>query len=183
MSRINSPNDERAMVSQSELERRTQRNTTDSLLLQLPAELRNKVYEFVLEEAFVFLDATYDFDGSEIVSVTRESLTLPQVCRQIHHECLPFLNTFSTLTFSGLCAFESLECTLDNLGHNFDKVRVLKISMWTLTILPLGHVVRKMFKSLEQIVVRSSNLGAGHIEQIRSYFDRPNLEIIMSPDP
>ena len=86
-------------------------------MLRLPSEIRNFIYSYALDTAFVQHEADF--------SIPRRGLCLPQTCRQINNETLPFLETYSTLclpTYS-LMYLESLQWTLN--GRSFKAVKDL----------------------------------------------------------
>lgn len=63
----------------------TEWNQTESPLLRLPAELRNRIYVFALGTAHV------QFEMLASVQPRRNDLCLPRTCRQIKSETAPFL--------------------------------------------------------------------------------------------
>src|SRR5690242_12766858 len=73
--------------------RSTQRNQTASRLLRLPAELRNRIYEFVFDSATLRRDLSPSSAGRHLVE--SDSPHLPLVCRQIRFEIRPFQNDFA----------------------------------------------------------------------------------------
>ncbi|KAH6639846.1 hypothetical protein C7974DRAFT_470275, partial [Boeremia exigua] len=66
----------------------TQRNQNNSPLLRLPAELRNRIYEFAFDAATLRRDLSPTSAGRYFVVPDTPRLTL--VCRQIHFETRPF---------------------------------------------------------------------------------------------
>ncbi|KAJ4986219.1 hypothetical protein SVAN01_08266 [Stagonosporopsis vannaccii] len=71
----------------------TQRNQTASPLLRLPAELRNRIYEFSFDSATLKRDLSPGSAGRHLVECDNPHLV--QVCRQIRFETCPFRNDFT----------------------------------------------------------------------------------------
>ncbi|RYN33813.1 hypothetical protein AA0112_g5632 [Alternaria arborescens] len=82
----------------------TPRNSDISPLLRLPGEIRNEVYQYVLNEgAYHFMD-----DDLWPMTECEERFALLRVCREIYNETrlLPFsLNTFSFSNFQNFHRF------------------------------------------------------------------------------
>ncbi|KAI4706261.1 hypothetical protein J4E89_008995 [Alternaria sp. Ai002NY15] len=114
----------------SDYDRITQLNHDNSPLLQLPGELRNRIYKFVLHyhlPVYIDIPALEDEHGNSVPREnTRRMLALLYTCRQVHSEASMMyfaLNTFqfeldtslieftSSLTAEQLNAVKSIDMT------------------------------------------------------------------------
>ena len=96
------------------------RNATDSSLLRLPGELRDKIWQYALGEHQIHIqdlrhedqiDSTYDIrtlypDTMVPLGFEQPTFQLPGVCRQIYVESSPYVYTLNTFTFHNTATFD-----------------------------------------------------------------------------
>jgi hypothetical protein len=112
-------------MSFTDLPSSTQNNAEQSPLLQLPGELRNKIYDLVLSNKGYRLNG----NGRAFNDRKKYSLALLRTCRQIQAEAniFPFiLNTFSLRNANTISGF------LDNRS-NAPKAALIRHLNWTFT--------------------------------------------------
>lgn len=103
----------------------TKRNQRLSLLLRLSPEVRNEIYSMVLTTATAKVVPS-QLQQRWVLQAKTPSLTL--VCRQIHHESRPSLNTYHTVNITSDQVIPSVPNVLSRYASRFTHVCTLELS-------------------------------------------------------
>ena len=178
------------MSASSILIRRTsaEHNQRESLLLRLPAEIRNTIYRLVLDEATIIL--TWVKDKSWLVRLVRfnAGVHTRRACRQINRESSCFACDFTTICLvSKIDLFSSKNCDgrialLRQFSSRFSsQVRELciqgpyphKDKMWNVwNIMPALQRLVLIYEGVLRFRKKHTTES-----EIRNHFGKPDLEI------
>ncbi|KAI4661574.1 uncharacterized protein J4E78_004363 [Alternaria triticimaculans] len=114
----------------SDYDRITQLNHDNSPLLQLPGELRNRIYKFVLHyhlPIYVDIPALEDEHGNSVPREnTRRMLALLYTCRQIHSEASMMYYALNTFQFE--LDTSLIECTSSLTAEQLNAVKSIDMT-------------------------------------------------------
>lgn len=170
----------------------TERNSIESPLLRLPAELRNPVYRAALDTAVIFV-------GYEIARpprLRRKGLYLPRVCRQTRHEIASLVDGYTKLHLEGSWKWarvRSFQSALIRQSQSFSAVRELHLPVEKAVLISQyieglavhglpqqlsGKLLQNIFSSLERIVLYVKDQGNIDAHIFRHWLGKPELEIV-----
>ena len=162
------------------------KNQEDSLLLRLPAELRNHIYAYAFDHATAVIyhrnDRIYNLE------LRRDGNSLPLACRQLYCEAQPYVGTHQHLTVYGEPGFLSHKLLYELLSKQGrpDLVNSVVVEAplfpFKLDDLDYTRQIAKAWPALRHLVVWGNFIRFGHefqrrVEQLSLFPDERELTV------
>lgn len=169
----------------------TVRNQNESPLLRLPAELRITIYRLAIDSVTISLT----FKPTKL---SRQGLTLPQVCRQFNNETKRLVDIYDTVRLSTVEPEPWLYGNFSGLAVNhraiFRTTVTLRLSAqvadwiqwqadvfwWEDGVPRLSNPMPDVFKCLKCLILPSELMGCGYAGLWQKFFGRPYLELVFT---
>lgn len=120
-------------------------------LLQLPPELRNRIYHYVFDTAHIMMKPTKYMQGALVYERLHTS-ALPVVCRQLRRETLALRNKYSHIDMTEAL---NLARVANMIGKSkCGMIRVITISPLCVRFSPRVHQANSRFGALQTVTVR-----------------------------
>ena len=103
-------------------------NQQPSPLLHLPAELRERIYNFVYNFTHLDVCTKLDLTAQKTKQLVQRPSNLFQACHQAHYEWQPYRWKFAVLVISeGFSSFHEFASTFNTAKCDLSNVRVLRV--------------------------------------------------------